>query len=572
MASIQPRVSRGIKYWSIVESKRVNGKPRTTILEYLGTADSLLGKLTSDDERTIKSYSHGDTAALLNIAEELGVIKAINEHIPALSSGKKPIRDGLTVGASLVLAAVGRACKPTSKLGWYDWCKETSLSYALGKSLKDLDSQHFWDQMDSVPVESIALIEDRIVKQLIATYKIKLDKVFFDTTNFFSFIDSANGHCDLPQRGKNKQKRYDLRQVGMALLVSRKDQFPLFHQIYRGNKNDVTVFKEVFGDLTARLRGITQELTDITIVFDKGNNSKENFALLDAEAGLHYVGGLVSSHFVDLITEANKNFTNLIIDDEKIPTYRIKRDVWGAERTCVVTVSNQLKEGQIRGIDQHLQTKYKLLEKLKQQLESPKRRKHLSQEEIKSRLRGIIKGQFIDLILKYELIELGDNAFSFTYFIDKEAYEHLVKEVLGRKILVTNQHDWSSEDIVLAYRGQSKVEYAFRTLKNPLHLAVRPQFHWTDQKISAHFLICIIGYLLTVAAYSKARSQAGYKRNISNFLTDLQSIRLACTKRKKSNKLKYELETIDPHLKEAAKALKISNETLRPKLNSSDYI
>ena len=113
MASIQPRVSRGIKYWSIVESKRVNGKPRTTILEYLGTADSLLGRLTSDAERTIKSYSHGDTAALLNIADELGIIKIINDHIPALSSGKKPMRDGLTVGASLVLAAVGRACKPT---------------------------------------------------------------------------------------------------------------------------------------------------------------------------------------------------------------------------------------------------------------------------------------------------------------------------------------------------------------------------------------------------------------------------------------------------------------------------
>jgi transposase len=80
----------------------------------------------------------------------------------------------------------------------------------------------------------------------------------------------------------------------MALLVSRKDQFPLFHQVYRGNKNDVTVFKEVFSDLTERLRGITQELTDITIVFDKGNNSKDNFALVDAEAGLHYLGGLVS--------------------------------------------------------------------------------------------------------------------------------------------------------------------------------------------------------------------------------------------------------------------------------------
>ena len=145
-----------------------------------------------------------------------------------------------------MLAAIGRACKPTSKLGWYDWCKETSLPYSLGMSLKGLDSQHFWNQMDSVPVEAIGPIEDSIVKKLISTYQIKLDRAFFDTTNFFSFIDSSNESCDLPQRGKNNQKRYDLRQVGMALLVSSKDQFPLFHQVYHGNKNDVTVFKEVF--------------------------------------------------------------------------------------------------------------------------------------------------------------------------------------------------------------------------------------------------------------------------------------------------------------------------------------
>ena len=571
MASLQPRVSRGIKYWSIVESKRVDGKPRSTILEYLGTADTLLERLSGESEFTIKSYSHGDTAALLNIAEELDIINLINRHIPALSSGKKPIRDGLTVGASLVLAAIGRACKPTSKLGWYDWCKETSLPYSLGMSLKGLDSQHFWDQMDSVPVEAIGPIEDSIVKKLISTYQIKLDRVFFDTTNFFSFIDSSNESCDLPQRGKNKQKRYDLRQVGMALLVSRKDQFPLFHQVYRGNKNDVTVFKEVFSDLTERLRGITQELTDITIVFDKGNNSKDNFALLDAEAGLHYVGGLVSSHFIELIKEANKNFLTIVIDEEKVPAYRIKKKVWGAERTCVVTVSSQLKEGQIRGIEQHLETKYKLLEKLKQQLESPKRRKVLSEEEIKSRLVGIIKGQFVDQILKYSIFKLEDGTHSFTYFIDADAYTHLQEEILGRKILVTNQHEWSAEDIILAYRGQSKVEYAFRTLKNPMHLAVRPQFHWTDQKIATHFLICVIGYLLTTAAYTKAKERGGYKRNISNFLTELQHIRLACTKKKKSSTLKYELESIPPDLKETAKILNISNQSIRPNINSSDY-
>ena len=79
MASIQARVSRGKKYWSIVESRRINGKPRTIILEYLGTATTLLNRLNNESSFTLKSYSHGDTHALLEAALELDVVNIINE-------------------------------------------------------------------------------------------------------------------------------------------------------------------------------------------------------------------------------------------------------------------------------------------------------------------------------------------------------------------------------------------------------------------------------------------------------------------------------------------------------------
>ncbi|MBE7444354.1 MAG: hypothetical protein HS132_03590 [Planctomycetia bacterium] len=36
---------RGYKYWYIVESRRVNGKPRPIVLSYLGKADDLLKRL-----------------------------------------------------------------------------------------------------------------------------------------------------------------------------------------------------------------------------------------------------------------------------------------------------------------------------------------------------------------------------------------------------------------------------------------------------------------------------------------------------------------------------------------------
>ena len=138
MASIQVRISRGKKYWSIVESRRVNGQPRTFILEYLGTAETLLQRLQQEDTFSIKSYSHGDSTALINTAVELDIINTINKYIPTGKDDTKPTRDGLTVGASLLLAAIGRACHPTSKRGWYEWCKETSLEYCLKTSFKKL--------------------------------------------------------------------------------------------------------------------------------------------------------------------------------------------------------------------------------------------------------------------------------------------------------------------------------------------------------------------------------------------------------------------------------------------------
>ena len=568
MAFLDSRTSRGKKYWSIVESRRINGKPRNFILEYLGTAQSLLERLGNDNEITIKSYSHGDTSALLNVADELNIIDVINKYLP---SGKRPVRDNCTVGSSILLAAIGRACRPTSKDGWYDWSKTTSLEYVSKQSLKKLDSRHFWKQMEELPIEIIPQIEEEIISSLISKYDIKLDTLLFDTTNFFTFIDSVNERCDLPARGKNKQKRTDLRQVGMGLLVSREDQFPLFHKTYQGNKNDSKLFKEVFQELSVRIKSIANELSDVTIVFDKGNNSKDNFKMIDETDDMFYVGGLVSSHFKDLIKEANKNFQMMKINNDDVPVYRLKRDVWGEQRTCVVTVSDQLKEGQIRGIEQHLAKKFKQLESLKQQLENPKKRKEFDKEDLKERLISIIKGQFINDILKYDFIQLKGGDYSFTYYIDSDAFNYLKENILGRKIVVSNRHEWSSEEILLAYRGQAKVEYAFRNLKNPFHLAVRPQYHWTDQKIEVHFFICIIGYLLSIAAYRKARKEAGYKKNINNFMEELKHIRLSCRTAKKGRKVKYQLETIPRHLTKVIKALNISDENIRTKIKFSGY-
>ncbi|WP_169702849.1 hypothetical protein [Candidatus Kuenenia stuttgartiensis] len=95
MATIQSKNSRGYKYWYIVESRRVNGKPRPIVLAYLGKADDLLKQLQGLTEKLrLKSYSHGAVAALLSVANALDVPSVINKYIksPRQYCAKKPVR------------------------------------------------------------------------------------------------------------------------------------------------------------------------------------------------------------------------------------------------------------------------------------------------------------------------------------------------------------------------------------------------------------------------------------------------------------------------------------------------
>ena len=127
-------------------------------------------------------------------------------------------------------------------------------------------------------IEAIAKIEQELVREAFARYDLESGTLFFDTTNFFTYIASTNRRCTIAQRGKNKQKRYDLRQTGLALVVTQEDMIPVFHLTYQGNLNDTKVFASVLGRVKQRLLDLGMELETHTFVFDRGNNSKKKSA------------------------------------------------------------------------------------------------------------------------------------------------------------------------------------------------------------------------------------------------------------------------------------------------------
>ena len=574
MATIQAKTTNGRKYWYIVQSRRINGKPRPIVLAYLGKASALLKRLQGLGEAMkVKSYTHGGVAALLNIANELDVVSIINKYINSKRkyTAKKPVRNHLTAGMTFLLGAIGRACLPTSKSGFSQWAKGTSLEYLLRLNLSKVDSQHFWDLMDSLPIASVERIEKELIKKVIDIYNIDPDTLFFDTTNFYTYISSTNKRNKIAQRGRNKQKRDDLKQVGLAMLVTRKDSIPLLHHTYQGNMNDITVFKELIVKLKKRILDLGLNLQKVTFVFDKGNNSKENLKLLK-DFNCHYVGSLKINTISSLLDEPAGSYKEEDIGKKKLIVFRDKRNIWGESRTILLFVSEKLKLGQIRGIYQKLgKTELELI-KLKKQISNP-RSKKLKKGELEKKINKLLKGRFMKSIIKWSVSKSNNSKYQFKYSVDQKQLS-MIKDKLGFRILMTDRHDWDTAEIIKAYNGQAKIEKTFKNIKNPFHFSFTPGYHWTDHNIKVHFFICALGYLMASIIRKKLRSEKLFNGNLGDLFSLLNKVRLTTlleeSKRKGRIKAIYKLENMSEEEEKIVKALNIEDfHKKRPKFKGA---
>lgn len=560
MVSLNKVKAGGRTYWRIVESRRINGKPRPVPIMNLGTADALLDRLlrAPKGQLRIRSFQHGDVAALKAAADCLGVERILQRHLHKL---RKPKRRSMPIGRTLLLAAFNRAVRPRSKRGWANWAKGTTLHRLFpGLSTQTLTSQHFWDQMDCVPLESLVAMERDLTQAVVKELGIELDTLLYDTTNFFTFIASTNTRSKLTSRGRSKQKRHDLRLFSLALLVARDGHIPLCSHVYEGKQVDAKVFPESLTKIRERLASLSLSLEEVTLVYDKGNNSKQNQALIDGLADVGYVASASSAHHSDLQDISVDQYEPFSKESRLagIPHLRLTKEIWGVERTVVLYFSQQLHDGQVRGLEQHLQKRLAALTEWKQQLAKPRsgpRSKAAGQKKVEK----LVSGQYIKQVLRVEYYHDRKDANRLAFWIDTEARQRLEKELFGKRILVTNRHTWSDEDILMAYRGQSDVEEAFRQLKDDEHLALRPQYHWTDQKVHVHTFLCLLALLLSRVVEYQAR-KCGRHEGLSGVLDLLGTVRLAMVLQPSGKKggrprCRWQLEECEPEVSKLFKSL-----------------
>jgi len=247
-----------------------------------------------------------------------------------------------------------------------------------------------------------------------------------------------------------------------------------------------------------------------------------------------------------LVDEANARMAPENIDGEQVPTYRARREIWGAPRTAIVLVSKRLQDGQARGVMQHAASAAKWLDDLAATLARGRQRRDRAQlqRDIEARLRG---RQFLGRVVKFEL-EGEARKLSLSHTFDAAAFEHLRDKELGRIVLITDRHDWPTAEVVRTYRSQARIEGVFRAWKDPFHLSLRPQFHWTNQKIRVHVLVCVLAYLLARVLLLRAERTGCPVDSIRTLVDQLAEVRRATVARPEPDgtwQLTTQLEEMD---------------------------
>ena len=520
MASIVGKKRGEATYYYLVESARVSGKPRIVSQEYLGTAEELAaamrgGGLGLPDR--IQRRDFGAVAAAWGVLEDLGVAGIIDEVAGARRSDA-----GASAGTYLVLAALNRLADPCSKRAFADWWAKTAASRFTKIPASVLGHRRFWDAMHAVTAEQLAEISRRVALRMVAAFGLDCSSVALDMTNFATFIDTANPKAPIAQRGKAKQKRSDLRLVGLGLVVTRDGGIPLTWHAYPGDRPDVTQFPAMIDQLRGQYEAICPAAAGMTVVFDAGQNSEANFAHL-AATGLQYIGSVPASDCPDLTAlPASARST---VDKDRfggLTACDTRRAVYGAERRAILTHSPELHAAQARGFDGTTLAKAgKKLDELAATLARGKTRR--GKDKVEAEIAAITAKPWVRRVITWRLSGEQPKDLRLTWGIDTAARAALEEELFGKHVLITSHDDWPVADVIAAYRSQSEAEFSFRQLKDPHAVSFSPMYHWTEHNIRVHMFTCVLALQIAHLMRLKAR-RAGLDLSVRALLGELAGI------------------------------------------------
>ncbi|MDQ3642261.1 MAG: IS1634 family transposase [Actinomycetota bacterium] len=517
MASIVGKKFGGQTYYYLREMARVGGKPKMVSERYLGKAadiEAAMAGATVEPERT-RHLAFGDLAAVWGMIERLDVAGIVDEVVASRRSDA-----AASVGTYVALATANRVVDPCSKLAFGDWWAATAADRWVRLPAAALDHRRFWDAMDAISAKHLREIERRLTARVVETFGIDLSGLVLDMTNFATYIDSANQRASIAQRGHAKQKRADLRLVGLGLVVSTDGGIPLLSHTYAGDRPDVTQFAAMVNELVTRWGALAADTDDLTLVYDAGQDSVANQALIEATS-LHFVGSLPPSDFPDLLAVPASRFRPVGDAYPGVTAFETRVVALGTERRVVVVHSPTLHAKQVAGFTQTLTKAAGRLSELAERLARGKTRR--GRAAVEAEIAQVLAPRWVSRVVTATLAGDGPATFELTWSIDAAARRALESEQFGKRILFTDHDHWSHARVIAGYRSQSEVEADFRQMKDPTVVGFSPMFHWTDQKIRVHAFYCVVA-LGIARLLRRQAAQAGHPMSVRELLATLAGI------------------------------------------------
>jgi len=466
--------------------------------------------------RTTGTKRLGDVGALLWVAEQLDLVRIIDTACGC----PRPPR-GPTVGELVLAVAVQRACAPSAKrhlARFLDGCvpRVSCLPSAA------FTGQAFHRMARQVTDEALEQAQVAVARAAVQRFELATDVLAFDTTNFDTHIATTTPG-ELARRGHAKSKRSDLRVVGLAVLVSETGHVPLLHRTYPGNGSDQAVLTsclEALGDLHASLDDTDApgRVGTRTLVRDGGSWS-EQLELDLEEAGYHTVISLPLAHGASQEAlayaaqrGAMKRLTGRL---REVRAARLQTRVGALDRTLVVVESQDLLRGQKRGIAVALRHANEQLRALAQRAQ----RGRIARALLADRAQKALSREHLSDFVTVTITE-RDGRLGLTWTVDAARRRALERTRLGRRVLCTDHHTWSTGRIVSAFRGQWNVEELFRRAKKGGVVPWGPSHQWTDSSLRLHTFATVVGLELV----SLARLALGARSSPRRMMRSLSDV------------------------------------------------
>ena len=460
--------------------------------------------------RTVGTRALGDVGALIWVAEQLDLVAHIDR-----ACGKLGAKGGPSVGELAVAVAIQRACAPGPKrdLGEFLDASVPRLSCLPGSAFS---GQAFHRVAQQVTEHDLEQAQVAISKAAVARFDLSTDVLAFDTTNFDTHIATLTPG-ELARRGHAKSKRSDLRVVGLGLLVSETGQVPLLYRSYGGNGSD----QGVLGACLDGLRQLHEALAEArlrpaqrTLVRDGGFWSPQLELDLD-RAGYYSLISLPLGHqaaeeALQMVARrgAMKRLSGKL---SEVRAARRRTAVGALDRTLVVVESEELLAGQKRGIAVALRKAKVELRKL----ERLTQRGRILGRSLAQRVKKALAREHLSSFV-VTTIAGTEKAPTLQWHVDAALRRQLETTRLGRRVLCTDRHNWSTGRIVHAFRGQWNVEEMFRRAKKGGVVPWGPSHQWADGSLRLHTFATVVGLMLVSLAKIALGTEASVRKTMES--------------------------------------------------------